>query len=89
LHRTAIRILIGSKYDGLANESGIKNSPGMVKDGSLALHPNKREQNGPLRSLVKFTNSPIYKFTKKFTRFFDVAELSEGKNLYLTSRLFI
>jgi hypothetical protein len=38
---------------------GVKNSPETVKAGSLMLHPNKRGGSSSLRTLVKFTNSPI------------------------------
>jgi hypothetical protein len=67
---------------GLPMNRGVKNSPETVKAGSLALHPNKREQNTPLRTLTKFTNSPIYQEIYKHKnlglKFYAHTQISEG-----------
>ena len=56
LHAISIRLQIWR----VANETGVKNSPETVEAGSLALHLQAGKRNSPLRTLAKFTNSPIY-----------------------------
>jgi hypothetical protein len=75
----------------VANEWGIKNSPKVVEDGSLvftshAISPRKPRRSSPLRTLTKFTNSPIYQEIYKLVADFSWLPLVERETFVVFGR---